>query len=95
MSAALDVTPMEDRLAHLRRDHITHGYVSHALNEPRREMRVALDNVTDLERYAAVLRLARVSNQWSGWYGEIWLILSLDVPRGIHGAPTQRTAVAR
>jgi hypothetical protein len=87
VSAALDVKPLDEVRDRLLRDHITHGYVDSALDEPRRQITVFISNIGDLEQYATDLHLER---RWYGWRGEVWLILSLDVPRGIHGAPRQR-----
>jgi hypothetical protein len=95
MSAALDVKPLDEVRDRLLRDHITHGYVDSALDETRRQITVFISNIGDLEQYATHLHLERrtsLVDRWYGWRGEVWLILSLDVPRGIHGAPRPRAA---
>jgi hypothetical protein len=96
MSATLDVKPLDDLRDKLVREHFTHGgYVDSIPDEAHREITVLIDNVTDLQQYAADLGLARWTSlvqRWHGWHGEVRLVLALDVPRGVHGAPRQRVA---
>jgi hypothetical protein len=101
MSATLDVKPLGEIRDRLVREHIPHGYVDSTLDEPHRQINVYISNIGDLEQCAADLHLERrtsLVHRWygrhtcQGWRGEVWLILILDVPRGIHGAPQQREA---
>lgn len=86
MSATLDVKPLDEIRDRLVRDHIHHGYVDSVLDEAHREITVFVDNVADLEQYAAKFGLGRWTSlvyRWAGWRGEVWLVLCLDIPRGV------------
>lgn len=95
MSATLDVKPLDEIRDRLLRDHIRHGYVDSTLDETHREITVFIDNLPDLQQCAANLRLQRWTSlvqRWHGWHGEVWLVLSLEIPRGVFPGQGRRAA---